>query len=192
MPGSDEQRELLIEWQALSKRKFEQYADAWTRGQISLMDFELLFKQELKDLYIASTWTAAGNPENTSFADYGRAGRALRDQYGFMHQMFETIGRGELSGPEIKNRLGMYAESSRALFERVVNAGLPQLPHVPGDGSTQCLINCNCTVEWQEVEGGWDVTWHLHAGESCPDCKRRDGKTIRIRGGRIENPDVWD
>jgi hypothetical protein len=156
------------------------------------MDFELLFKQELKDLYIATTWTASGGIDQTSQSAYGRAGRALRDQYGFMDEMFQAIGRGELSGPQINARMGLYADSAGAHFERVVNNDLPQLPHVPKDGSTRCLGRCNCTLDWQAVEGGWDVTWQLHAGESCPDCMRRNGKICQIRNGQVINPTVWD
>lgn len=191
MPSSSGQRKLIAEWQELSKLRFEEMANAWIDGRLSLSDFQLMFKQELKDLYIASVWTATGSPKATTAANYGRAGRALRDQYQFMRDFFGEIEAGNKSLPEIKNQMNMYANSSTAIFERIATGDEPQLPYVPGDGSTQCRANCNCTVDWTSVEGGWDVTWQVNPGESCPDCLARNGQVIIIRNNQIVNPGIW-
>jgi hypothetical protein len=194
MPINDRQISLLEEWQQISRRQLSRYADQWIEGRIDLAEFQRLVKLEIKDLYIASTWTATGSPDATTFADYGRAGRRIRDQYAFLADFFDEIEAGDLSLAQIKSRAGMYANSSRQIMEEVANArdGLPQLPFSPGDGSTQCRSNCNCTLRKEQVDGGWDIYWELNPGESCPDCIRRQRNSpLRVRGGRITNPGVW-
>lgn len=190
----DEQRALLAEWQELTRQQFSGYADRWATGRISLQEFERLFKAEVKDLYIAATWTARGTTQ-VSQADYGLAGRRLRDQYGFMHDFFQEIEAGNLTLAEIKARSGLYAKSSGQVLEQIgiSETDLPRLPAYPKDGTTRCLTNCNCTIRKVKVANGWDVYWDLNPGETCPDCKgRADRSPLQVRFGRIVNPEAWD
>lgn len=190
----DEQRALLAEYQAISARQLGTYADRWAAGQISLAEFERLFKAELKDAYIFAVWTANGQTSGSQ-ADYGLAGRRLRDQYQFMHGFFGDIEAGKLTPDQIKARAGLYAKSSGQMLEQlgISEDDLPRLPYYPKDGSTQCKTNCNCTIGKQRVENGWDVTWELNPGETCEDCRRRaSGSPLRVRFGKILNPEAWD
>lgn len=191
---TDEQRNLLAEFQADSARRFDGYTEQWAKGRISLADFERLFKAELKDNYIAAIWVANGEPRGSQ-ADYGLAGRRLRDQYQFMHGFFQQIEAGELTLDQIKARAGLYAKSSGQVLEQlgISEDDLPNLPAYPKDGSTQCHTNCNCTTRKERVENGWDVYWELNPGETCPDCRRRENNSpLRVRFGRILNPGDWD
>lgn len=190
MPGlTAESRALMLEWQEISARAILGYVDAWQAGRLSLADFERLFKTEVRDLYVAAAWTARGSVEATSQADYGRVGRMLRDQYGYAHDFFQEIERGELSLAQIKARTGLYVAGSSQAIEATgaAQAGLPRLPAIPGDGSTRCRTNCKCTWQVQAVQNGFDCTWQLHTAEHCPDCRQRaaDWNPLRVRFGKI-------
>lgn len=58
----------------------------------------------------------------------------------------------------------------------------------PGDGQSECLGNCTCILEIDEIDQerlDADVYWRLGSGESCPTCKRRarEWSPLRFRGG---------
>ncbi len=194
MPLNTAQRDLLVDWQDISIGQFDRYADAWTTGEISLADYERLFKQELKDLYIASVWTATGSPEATTQRHYGLAGRRLRDQYGFVSDFFQEVEAGEMTINQIKARGALYARSSRQITEQIGGQqdGLPLLPAYPADGSTICKTNDKCTLRTENVQNGFDVFWVLHPAEHCRDCVRRSANSpLRVRFGRVVNAGAW-
>jgi hypothetical protein len=190
MPGlTDPSRALLSEWQEIAAGAINAHIDRWAAGRISLADLEGLFKQEVKDLYIAAAWTARGSVEATSQADYGRVGRMLRDQYGFAGDFLGEIRQGNLSLAQVKARAGLYVSSSRQALEAVGAAqeGMPSLPAMPGDGSSICKAQCHCRWDIVKVAGGFDCTWVVTAGESCATCVGRAGKwnPLRVRFGKI-------
>jgi hypothetical protein len=190
MPGlTEEQRVLLLEWQDISGKALDTYAENWAAGQVSLADFERLFKAEVRDLYVASGWTARGSIEATTYADYGRIGWMLRDQYGYTHEFFQEISQGNLSLEQIKARGRLYVASSRQAAEATAQnaAGMPQLPAQPGDGSTRCRTNCKCGWRIEKVKDGFDCFWELNPAEHCEDCKDRSEKwsPLRVRFGQV-------
>lgn len=72
--------------------------------------------------------------------------------------------KGDMSEAAIQARAAMYAGSVRATYGR---ARYPGLNQYPGDGQTQCLTNCKCSIS-EEADG---IHWTLNAGESCNDCE---------------------
>lgn len=193
MPTSPAQRDLLAEFTGLASSQMARLADRYAAGRLDLAEFERLFKQELKDMYIAGVWTANGAASATQ-AQYGLAGRRLRDQYQFMYGFFAEIQAGALSVEQIKARAAMYTRSSSQILEQLGTAepGMPRLPYYPGDGSTRCLSNCNCSLATEKVEGGYDVYWNMAASEHCDDCRRRaSGSPLRVRFGRVTNAEAW-
>lgn len=187
------QRDLLTEFQGLAASQIAHLADRYAVGQVTLAEFERLFKLEVKDMYIATVWTANGRTGATQ-AQYGLAGRRLRDQYQFMHGFFQEIQAGALSVEQITARAAMYARSSSQVLEQLGAAepGMPRLPHYPGDGSTTCLSNCKCSLDTVKVEQGYDIFWRTSAAEHCDDCRRRaNAGALRVRFGRVTNGEVW-
>ena len=71
---------------------------------------------------------------------------------------------GDMSDAAIAARAGMYAGAVRGTY---YGQRYPGLLQVPGDGQTQCLTNCKCSISEQE-DG---IHWTLNAGESCGDCE---------------------
>ena len=114
-------------------------------------------------------------------SDWGRVGRALRDQYAYLHRFGEDIGTRmaearAYSETYIGNRFGMYGDSAQASLRRgeVAAQGVvpSELPAMPGDGSTRCLGRCKCSWEFVRAgEGLVDAYWRLGATEQhCEDC----------------------
>lgn len=89
-------------------------------------------------------------------------------------------------------RAAMYAQATKASYWRgyIVKIGLPQLPHYPGDGSSECLTNCHCWLDIRtlsEQKGDYDVYWKLGAEKHCKTCPRRaiSWNPLKVRGGKI-------
>ena len=192
MPGVlDDQRDLLAQFQEISRKKMEQYADQWQAGKLTLAQFEKAFKSELRESYIASAWTARGTTD-LSQRDYGKIGQRLRTQYSYMHDFFSEIAQGKLTQAQITARAGLYVSSSRQILEEVGNSDdLPLLPAYPADGGSKCRANCKCAIESVKVENGFDVHWRLQPAEHCEDCKRRSRQVLMVRYGKVVNREAW-
>jgi hypothetical protein len=143
-------------------------------GDISLSQWQIAVASELKDAHLAQSMFAVGGRANMGFAEFGRVGQTLREQYGFLSQFADDIASGKVSLQQALNRIGMYGdgatqsywaeyiEASTGLIDWVLGsekscgkcpiiaAGSPYrketLPSIPCDGSTPCLTRCKCTI----------------------------------------------
>lgn len=144
-------------------------------GDINLARWQIAVASELKDAHLAQAMFAVGGRDNMGFAEFGRVGQTLREQYGYLATFAEQIARGEVSESMALSRIAHYGDSSKASYwneyieksdglldwnasadERncwkcpVIAAGSPYtkdtIPSSPGDGNTPCLGKCRCTV----------------------------------------------
>ena len=154
-----------------------------TNGNVTLNQWTLGFRQELKNLYINQYALARGGFNAMTQADWGRIGRMLRDQYGYMNNFAADIATGRLSPKQIEARMQLYFNSSTQAYERgnAVSHGIPALPQYPGDGRTVCRANCQCVWDIREDETGWDCFWQLGAAEHCPDCLSNASRWAPLR-----------
>jgi hypothetical protein len=81
----------------------------------------------------------------------------------------------------------MYPRSAREARERA-NArawGVPKLPAYPGDGQSECLVNCRCFWSIKETRDGWEATWALTPAEHCATCVENSQKwnPLVVKGG---------
>lgn len=87
------------------------------------------------------------------------------------------------------SRAAMYAKSIAAPYWRGKTRMLP-LPAMPADGTTQCLTNCKCAWDIQELDGenNYDCTWQMSDVEHCQTCRQRaaDWAPLRIRSGEVQ------
>lgn len=90
------------------------------------------------------------------------------------------------------SRAAMYAQAAKTSYWRgyIIKIGLPPLPYVPGDGSSECLTNCHCWLQIEtlsEQKGNYDIYWRLGAEKHCPTCPRRERSwnPLKVRGGKI-------
>lgn len=84
-------------------------------------------------------------------------------------------------------RAEMYAKSIQVPYWRGKTKMLP-LPALPGDGTTQCLTNCKCAwnIEQLDGDGNYDCYWIYGATERhCQSCRERQSQwaPLRIRDG---------
>jgi len=137
--------------------------------------WQATMRQQIKDEYIRQYVIARGGVENMAQADWGSIGGMLADQYRYLDRFAADIASGNLSAAQIEKRAAMYIRSAREAFWRGTARaqGWPPLPAYPGDGSTRCLTNCQCSWDVLEVEGAWLATWQLGAAEHCEDCIQR-------------------
>lgn len=71
---------------------------------------------------------------------------------------------GDMSDAAIDARADMYGGAVRSTYYSARHPGLSQYP---GDGGTQCLTHCLCSLE--ERDDG--IYWVLGGGEHCDDCQ---------------------
>jgi hypothetical protein len=152
-------------------------------GDISIQRWVLRFRDRLKDAYINEYMLARGGRSAMTQRDWGRLGRMLRDQYGYLDRFAQDVAAGRLSKDQIQARSEMYFKSARQAYERGHEEalGMPTLPAYPGDGSTVCLSNCQCHWDVRQTEDEWLATWTLGAAEHCPDCIERANRWAPLR-----------
>ena len=159
-------------------------AEYVAEGLLSVGDWRMLVRQELKKEYIRQYLLGRGGLGQMAYADWGSIGGMLKEQYRWLDGFLDEVAAGRLSEAQIRSRLRMYVNSARQAFERARTRAIMgwevHLPAYPGDGSTACLSNCGC--EWRievaedenGVQIGWDCFWELNpALEHCQDCTER-------------------
>ena len=171
----------------ISQRTAVKLRDAYTEGkkadtdrlsrrlvnhEINLQEWTLEMRKEIKDAYVNQYMLARGGRNNMTQADWGRVGGLIHGQYRYLKDFERDIDAGKLSEGQIKTRARMYINGSTRAFERAKSdsLGIPELTQYPGDGRTVCRTNCQCHLDYKELDDHWEVTWILGEAEHCPDC----------------------
>lgn len=138
--------------------------------------------------YMAGTGSAKMTPQALELI-----AERYNTQLDYLDRFANDIERGDIEADanRWRARARLYAAAMRASYSRGKTAGY-RLPAYPGDGSTECLVNCKC--EWRIVtrdrEGdNADAYWRLGQAEHCPTCERRarQWNPLRIRNGEVIN-----
>jgi hypothetical protein len=152
----------------------QEHAARLSQGDITLQQWERQLRAHLKNLHGAQYELGRGGRRAMTQSDWGRLGAEMRKQYGYLDGFAAEIATGGLSPAEIASRSQLYVEASTASYERGRAASHRLvLPAYPGDGSTQCRVNCKCHWRITEVEDAWDCYWTLGQAEHCEDCVTR-------------------
>jgi hypothetical protein len=101
-------------------------------------------------------------PKGLSKIERGELKARVAEQLKYYDKFAAQVG--DLSEGSIGPRAAMYAKAIRGTYGQ---ARYPGLKQYPGDGQTQCLTNCLCSLD--EKDDG--IHWTLNAGESCSDCE---------------------
>lgn len=168
-------------------------------GAISIGAWEERMKAEIRALHTATAAIGKGSFADVTQSDWGRVGSEVKKQYRYLHNFAEHIAenRESLSLRAIQARAHMYGNASRhtaVLMQAGEFAGgtrrkpgrFKGLPWMPGDGSTECLINCKCHWELKVIGTTKDsklvrAVWKLSVAEHCADCIDRNEYTIIIK-----------
>jgi len=151
-------------------------------GSRTVSAARLALREELKNEYIRQYMMGRGGRPFMTSADWGSIGGSLAEQFKYLERnvipYLETM-----SEAQIRNRMSMYANSSREAFFRGQSRARgfepSQLPYMPADGDTICLTKCNCEWDFSEVrdEGelvGFDAYWRLGGSvQHCDSCLGR-------------------
>lgn len=121
-------------------------------------------------------------------ADDASVAQMVDDQREYLAKFAAEIKAADAWQPRWNSRAELYAQSAKASYWRGATAGLA-LPAWPGDGTSQCLGNCDCSWVIEDLGGGsYNCTWKLGATEQhCQTCPERaaDWAPYQIRGGEV-------
>ena len=179
----ESRRALTRRREAALRHEFSLVQHAWAEdatqqlanGHWTIQRWEREARERIKLVHLAEYLFGRGGTPAMTPSDYGRVGRALRDQYEYLHRFAIQIAEGTLSPARIEDRLTLYFESGTQAYERGRQAAYDglRLPATPADGGTVCLVRCRCRWEIRESKTQWSCFWRRTSGESCPDCVNR-------------------
>jgi hypothetical protein len=159
--------------------RFDALANQLRNREISLADWQLQMRNEIRASHNAAAMVAKGGRDQMTNADWGRAGQRIRFQYGKLDDWAADIasGKAPLDG-RLNWRAKLYGQASRGTYEqqrramaadkgndeemRVLHSaesckGCLQYANywapigtLPMIGSQDCATNCLCTFLYRK------------------------------------------
>lgn len=160
---------------AAQKDRVRELAQQVGDATIGASEWTTEMRQVVKDVHGAEYAFGRGGLRAMESRDWGIIGRTVRDEYGHLQDFAREVERGGLSTAQISARGALYTEAGSATMERgrTEARGMPPLDQYPGDGQTECQRQCNCSLDIEPVDAGWEVTWQIgnSPSGSCGDCE---------------------
>ena len=159
--------------------RFDALANQLRNREISLADWQLQMRNEMRTAHNAAAMVAKGGREQMTHADWGRTGRELRSQYEYLDKWAAQIASGEapMDG-RLNARATLYGDASRGTYEqskraqaadkgneeeiRILHAaescvdciqyaalGWQPIGSLPRIGDSQCRSRCRCTFSYR-------------------------------------------
>lgn len=183
--ADDQQPRALRRLLGQVRRAVEAMTDTLEAGELTADQWRDSMADTLTRAYPTAYKTGAGSPPDPA------ADKLLVQQVAAQLKYLDRFTVEIKSGPEWQagwnSRAAMYAEGIKVPYWQGATKVLP-LPAMPGEGS-QCLTNCGCIWDVQQLDGdgNWDATWRLGASENCQTCVQRasDWAPLKIRAGRL-------
>jgi hypothetical protein len=143
------------------RREMRATAQSMRRGEISVGQWRVAMEEAIKDVHLFSAALAKGGWGQMTQADYGRVGRVVRRQYGYLEDFALEVADGAIPlDGRVLNRVEMYFEAGRGTFHKTQDREV-------GDD------------EFDEERS------IRHASDSCDDCLAEEGKGWQPRGEMI-------
>lgn len=191
LPIGEESKKRLMEIRrGLFNSDSDRLAEKVYTGDISIGQWEENMKRLIREFHSSMAAIGKGGWGEMTWADWGRLGPIVKEQYRYLHGFAETLAekRDTISLAAIKARAHLYG-SAGGYSAAITEAGFviqDLLPWIPRDGSTECLVNCCCRWELDIVGESGDFytvrcVWRLAPAEHCPDCIDRNGHVEMIR-----------
>lgn len=191
LPIDDPSRENILK---IRMRIFDDQVDTLAEqlfnGDISIGQWEEDMKGLIRGMHSSAAAIGKGGWDNMTFQDWGRIGPEVRKQYRWLHNFAEYIAENKdsLTLKAIQARARLYGEAAGHSNILMQAAGdiIGQLPYLPRDGSTECMVRCKChwSLAVQDVQDGMQIvsaTWKLSPAEHCATCLDRNGNTVVIQ-----------
>lgn len=175
----------------LYQREAEALNEQLIDGRLTPLLWNVAMKDLVKDLHVqAYAIGRSGQWSTITPREWGRnVSGVLRRQYQYLRNWAaELYDLSSTTLAQVNARAALYAASARQSFERgmVAELGIDAiaLPAYPGDGTSDCLVNCRC--RWSvrilsKARTDFDVSWRLGHAEHCRTCRAR--ARHRDRGG---------
>ena len=168
-------------------------ADQLAASDITVQQWLAQMTIEVERLHTTAYVVGAGGLSEITQEDMQKIASINAQQRGFLTGWAQQLaGEDEISAAKIKQRAQLYLNAANATLQKATTAamGMPQLPAYPGDGTTECLVNCKCTwwIKRMPGRGNWDCTWKLAPAEHCDTCNARAvaWSPLQIRSGQIQ------
>lgn len=127
----------------ISGEEMKALSEQVASGEITVGEWQARMSFEVKNLHVSSAMAARGGPANMTPADYLRAGRELKFNYGRLEIFAREIEDRKLTRKQIKNRTAMFIASAWGTYEGgrrdgAVAAGFDEERNVLGDRIKHC------------------------------------------------------
>lgn len=168
-------------------------AQAGQNGTLTPRQFYEAMQREVRQLYNASAALGKGGWAQMTPADWGRVGRALRDEYGRLRDFAQGLADGAISEKQAIARARLYADSAYRQYWRSwggLQAGL-------GNDEERWISTGDalvCTVCRELEARGWQPLGSLprpgdpHPGDRCA-LDFRNSQAARVQPARPPAPD---
>jgi hypothetical protein len=154
-------------------RNAKSYLDDLSSGILTPQQFLLRMRKDLKTFHYAA-YLAGSGKKALSPEDRRAVEAIVKRQGGYLERFSKELGTRPVTKRDY-NRAYMY---SSALSESYSKANTLDyvLPAHPGDGTTDCRVNCKC--EWRIVVTNVEkkeaaAYWELGNAEHCDTCVTR-------------------
>ncbi len=103
---------------AVSDRRILRLTESFQREEITLLQFKLALRTEIKTLHIAVGIIANGGVENMTPKLWGEVGARLRSEYGYLNDFATRIARGILprTSGHVRSQARSYTANARLEF----------------------------------------------------------------------------
>lgn len=173
--------------------KVDALVKGFSEGRVTLGQFDGAMRSLIKQQHLAASVVGQGGTQNANAQTLLQAQRNINTQMGYFDKWIAEMQSGNIPTPDaMAARAKLYGKAATATANEanVEARGLPRLDQYPGDGNTQCLSNCRCTLRilsLDVVNANYDIYWQLGAAEHCPDCvaMSRKWNPLRVRHGQI-------
>jgi hypothetical protein len=108
--------DLLEKQVADTEQQLEELATALHEGKIAPATFLAQARTEIKNAHLTNRALGAGGWEQLDSSDYGATGGALRSAYQKLVGTVEDVQRGEVSLPQVKQRMRSYSGDARRQY----------------------------------------------------------------------------
>lgn len=129
-------------------------AEALKAGNLTLIEWELAMREQLKLLHLATAALEKGGWAQLTQADFGRVGGILKREYGYLKNFANDIasGKQKLDG-SFTRRADLYNEAARNTYYRFAEDGLRALGFDEERNILGQADHCDGCIE--ETDKGW-------------------------------------
>lgn len=118
--------DLLREQVQSAESRLHDLATAYYEGRISAASFVDITRTEVKRLELQNVALGKGGFDRLDFADFGRVGGSLRNQYAKIIGTAQDVADGKVSLPQLLNRMNGYVGEGRKLYFATLRDNAPR------------------------------------------------------------------